>query len=309
MDAFIKVENVTFDYPGVRALDDVSITVAEGTVTALVGPNGAGKTTLMRCIAALDRPQRGRIQVAGLDVHADPRHAHTLMGYLPDFFGLYDTLSVRQCLTNRAAALGVPAAQRHERVGVTAGQVGLADRLGQRAGELSRGLRQRLAIGQAMVHQPRLLILDEPASGLDPEARQELSALMLRLASEGVTLLVSSHILAELQDYSTDMLIIRDGRVVDHRAIGAAEASTALLTMELTAPDERLAVLLGDSVQELVVAGATARFRGPVDPVERARLLRRLVEAGLEVAAFGAGMETLQAQYLARLRDHQGDGA
>jgi len=302
MDAFIKVENVTFDYPGVRALDDVSVAVAEGSVTALVGPNGAGKTTLMRCIAALDRPQAGRIRVAGLDVHANPRQAHTLMGYLPDFFGLYDTLTVRQCLSNRAAALGVDPERREERVATAAASVGLADRLEQRAGELSRGLRQRLAIGQSLVHAPRLLILDEPASGLDPEARQDLSALMLKLAGDGVTLLVSSHILAELQNYSSDMLIIRDGRVLDHRAVRESGRDRAVLTVQLLAPDNRLADLLGTDGEDLEVDGPVARFRGPADPAARARLLSRLVGAGLEVVAFGEAGESLQAQYIARLR-------
>jgi ABC-2 type transport system ATP-binding protein len=310
MEPFIAVENVTFDYPGVRALDDVSVAVREGSVTALVGPNGAGKTTLMRCIAALDRPQAGRIRVAGLDVHAQPRQAHTLMGYLPDFFGLYDTLTVRQCLLNRAAALDVPAAEREARVTAAATAVGLADRLQQRAGELSRGLRQRLAIGQSLVHGPRVLILDEPASGLDPEARQALSALMLRLSSEGVTLLVSSHILAELQDYSTDMLIIRDGRVVDHRAVGpnAAAAGRGLLSLRLAAPDDRLAAALAEVATEVVVDGADARFLGPAEASERAALLRRLVEAGLAIVAFGEPGESLQAQYLARLRQSQRGG-
>jgi ABC-2 type transport system ATP-binding protein len=154
------------------------------------------------------------------------------------------------------------------------------------------------------------LILDEPASGLDPEARQALSALMLRLSSEGVTLLVSSHILAELQDYSTDMLIIRDGRVVDHRAVGpnAAAAGRGLLSLRLAAPDDRLAAALAEVATEVVVDGADARFLGPAEASERAALLRRLVEAGLAIVAFGEPGESLQAQYLARLRQSQRGG-
>ncbi|MEO8114909.1 MAG: ABC transporter ATP-binding protein, partial [Phenylobacterium sp.] len=208
----IVVTEVAYDYPNFRALHAVSFTVEAGAVLALVGPNGAGKTTLMRCIAALDAPAEGTITVAGLDTQDDPRGVHAAIGYLPDFYGLYDELSVRRALTYAARSRGVPEAATPAAVAEVAERVQLSDRLEARAGELSRGLRQRLAIAQTIVHNPRVLLLDEPAAGLDPEARRSLSDLILRLAKDGMTIMVSSHILSELEDYSTRMLMIRDGR-------------------------------------------------------------------------------------------------
>src|SRR6185369_9813264 len=169
--AIACVDGLCFDYPGVRALDGVGFELERGTVTALVGPNGAGKTTLLRCLAALETPLAGRIEVAGVDVLESPREAHRRLGYLSDFFGVYDALTVEQCLVHAAAAQGVEQAAVAAAVRRTAERLGLDDRLRTVAGTLSRGLRQRLAIGQALVHAPALLLLDEPAAGLDPEAR------------------------------------------------------------------------------------------------------------------------------------------
>src|SRR5690606_30736533 len=221
----------------------VSFTVEPGAVLALVGPNGAGKTTLMRCIAALDAPTEGTITVAGVDTRADPRAVHAAIGYLPDFFGLYDELSVRRALTYAALSRGVAKAAAPSAVERAAARVRLSDRLEARAGELSRGLRQRLAIGQTIVHEPRVLLLDEPAAGLDPEARRALSDLILRLAGEGMTIVVSSHILSELEDYSTQMLMIRDGAVAGGGVVaaGAGVRDGARISVTFVGPPEDLA--------------------------------------------------------------------
>src|ERR1044072_3459514 len=150
----IRVEHLIFDYPGHRALDDVSFEIKPGTITALVGPNGAGKSTLMRVCSGLERPFAGRVPRQDTDVHESPREAHERMGYLADFFGLYDEMTVRQCLEYRAAAQGVSKQTQCDAVELAAGRMDLSDRLNQRAGELSRGLRQRLAIAQATIHNP-----------------------------------------------------------------------------------------------------------------------------------------------------------
>ncbi|MFP6680824.1 MAG: ABC transporter ATP-binding protein, partial [Gammaproteobacteria bacterium] len=165
----IEVQNLIFEYPGHRAIDDVSFTINRDSVTALVGPNGAGKTTLMRCLCGLERPLSGSIIIDGIDVIENPRRSHEKIGYLSDFFGLYDELQVAQCLRYAAEANGVRN-NVSESIRQTAERLRLTERLYQHVGELSRGLRQRVAIGQAMIHNPRVLILDEPASGLDPEA-------------------------------------------------------------------------------------------------------------------------------------------
>jgi len=301
MTDMISVSGLVFDYPGTRALDDVGFTLEGETITALVGPNGAGKSTLLRCIAGLDTPYAGEINVAGLDVLAQPRDSHRCMGFLADSYGLYDDLTIRQCLLYRAASLRMPADERATAVQIAAERLAIADRLRQKAGTLSRGLRQRLAIAQSIVHHPPVLLLDEPASGLDPEARVGLAETLLRLREEGMTIIVSSHILSELEDYSTHMLVLRDGRLVEQRALGtASDGHGAAVTLRLARHDERLEALLRAeaSVGQLMVEGLTAQFQFAGDPAERAMLLRRLIAAELPIADFAAERESLQDLYM-----------
>lgn len=303
----IEVRGLTFDYPGVRALDDLTFTIERGSVVALVGPNGAGKSTLMRCLAALDQPVAGVIRLDGEEILADPRPAHRKIGYLPDFFGLYDALSVEQCLRFHAAAHGIEGGAQAKAVRLAAERLGLSDRLQQLARELSRGLRQRLAIAQAIVHEPPFLLLDEPASGLDPEARHSLSELFLQLRAEGMTLLVSSHILSELQAYSTHMLLLRGGRIVASEAIVGAVDAGRRMRLQLAAPFAELAALLDGvvAVSSLRVEGQRAEFVLAGDEAVAQQLLARLVQAGAPVCAFGPGERDMQGAYLERVRGAQ----
>ena len=303
----LTVESLCFDYPGTRALDDVGFTVAPHSITALVGPNGAGKTTLLRCIAGLAEPMAGRVLLDGKEVHEDPRAAHRAMGYLSDFFGLYNELTVAQCLRNRAEAQGVVADQSEALVARAATRCGIDDRLGQKAGTLSRGLRQRLAIAQAILHEPRLVLLDEPASGLDPEARQGLSNLLLELRDEGMTLVVSSHILAELRDYCSDLMIIEGGRLRHHGPVGpeAEAAGQVAVALELSSDEPRLAMILADleQVTVLSVSSTGARLLVPAAPDTRRALLANLLAGGLPVCGFTVERADLQDAYLAHLRE------
>ena len=298
--AIARVSGLQFEYPGVRALDDVSFELEPGSVTALVGPNGAGKSTLLRSMAALDTPLAGDISIAGVDVLESPREAHRHIGYLSDFFGVYEDLTVSQCLRHAWAIHGGAETAWRAQVGRTAGLLGLGDRLGVAAGTLSRGLRQRLAIGQSIIHSPRVLLLDEPAAGLDPEARHALASLFRELRSQGMTLVVSSHILAELDEYSTHMLVLRGGRVVEQRELqAAAPGAIRRLKVLLAAPDGRLAEVLRLAGAEGVeVEDAEASFEWHGDEAGQALLLRSLVEAGLPVASFGEVRRNLQDSYL-----------
>jgi ABC-2 type transport system ATP-binding protein len=210
----IEVENIVYEYPNKRALRNISFKVKEGSVTALVGPNGAGKTTLMRCIAALDEPFSGKITVDSIDASEHPREIHKRIGYLSDFFGVYSDLTVQQCLSFVAGLHGLK--DINKAVDEVVEKLHLSEYINTDAGALSRGWRQRLGIAQAIIHNPKALLLDEPASGLDPEARVDLSALFKDLQSHGMTLLVSSHILSELEDYCTDMLLLKNGELVSH---------------------------------------------------------------------------------------------
>jgi ABC-2 type transport system ATP-binding protein len=301
----IVVRDVSYDYPTARVLRHVSFEAPRGAVLALVGPNGAGKTTLMRCMAALDAPTEGAIQIAGLDTQADPRGVHAALGYLPDFYGLYDQLTVRQSLIYAARSRGVPVGEAAKAAAEAAERVQLSDRMEALAGHLSRGLRQRLAIAQTIAHRPRVLLLDEPAAGLDPEARRSLSDLITRLAGEGMTIVVSSHILAELEDYSTRMLMLREGRVAGGGVVAAAEpdAERVTIAVRLAAPREDLAQVLASIGARVETCGLDeARLTVSGGALAEAELLACLVGAGLAVRAFTPIRRTLEQTYLDETR-------
>jgi ABC-2 type transport system ATP-binding protein len=283
----IRVEGVVFDYPTQRALFGVSFDVQAGSVTALVGPNGAGKTTLMRCIAALETPFAGGVLIDGRDVHENPRESHRSLGYLSDFFGLYDDLTVRQCLRHAAAMHGLAGGEERAAVERAVELLDLRDLIAKKAGEMSRGQRQRLGIAQAIIHDPRIVLLDEPASGLDPLARQALSALLLRLSDQGMTLMVSSHILAELEDYSSHVLVLDRGRLVDHRAL-TGETSHARYRLDVAEGGTALGEVLAkrEGLIDLVADKAGATFKAPRDLALRRDLIRDLVEAGIPIVGF-----------------------
>lgn len=296
----VEVQHLTFEYPGVCALDNVSLQVRRGDIAALVGPNGAGKTTLLRCLAALDTPVSGTITIDGLDVLSEPRACHRIMGYVSDAIGIYPQLTVRQSLHYVARANGLRMESVEGAVRTAAKRLQIDDRLEQRASTLSRGLSQRLAIAQAIVHEPKLLLLDEPASGLDPEARRHLSQLFLDLRGQGMTLIVSSHILAELEEYATSMIVVRHGKILDHQLLGRQAAETVAMTIALSAPVEQLQAVLEaqPGVADVRVDGAVASFRFLADKGAQQQLLHTLVHRYLPVCAFGEERHNLQDTYL-----------
>jgi ABC-2 type transport system ATP-binding protein len=295
----IEARNIIFDYPGTRALDDVSFKIREGSITALVGPNGAGKTTLLRCLAAIEEPVSGTILMNGNNILVSPRDTHRKIGYLSDFFGLYEELTVRRCLQYAAMSHGISVEKQTAVVNLCAERLEIADRLEMKAGTLSRGQRQRLAIAQAIVHEPEFLLLDEPASGLDPEARHSLAILFRMLRDGGMTLLVSSHILSELEEYSTDMLVIREGKIIDHTRVAEEKQRTVIeirLAGEFTGLEE---FLRGEKdTGELTVSENAATFTYSAEALEQHRLLRRLLEKGIPICSFVEQKQNMQDTYL-----------
>jgi len=299
----IEVSNLVYEYPAVRALDGVSFSVAPQTITALVGPNGAGKTTLLRCLAALEAPYSGYVLLDGLDTAAAPRQIHTRLGYLPDFYGLYDELSVRRALIYAARAHGIADEAAPAAAEKAAQRVGLSDRLETPAGELSRGLRQRLAIAQTIVHEPRVLLLDEPAAGLDPQARRDLSTMLLSLKDQGMTLVVSSHILAELEDYCSEMIIIEGGRIAGGKPVKVRDVERPRYILEVaTARGDLKDFLSARAGLDLIEADEHhGLFTFTRNPGARAKLIRDLVAAGFEVSSFGEATKALEETYFARV--------
>ena len=293
----IDVQNLTYEYPGKRALDNVSFSIAAGSITALVGPNGAGKTTLLRCIAALDDAYSGNISVAGLDVDDAPREIHKKLGYLSDFFGLYDDLTVQQSLTFAARLHQLDDAAVKNNIAWVVQLMGLGPYQTKKISSLSRGWRQRVGIAQAIIHQPVLILLDEPASGLDPEARASLSHIFRSLRDHGMTLVVSSHILAELEDYCTDMLILRDGKIVNYNAVSTEHGVAVEMTVSNV--DEAQRVLNGmQNISAVDIAGNQVKFRFNGDDDAEKNLLKVLIAQGLDVASFSRQQNSLQDIYL-----------
>jgi ABC-2 type transport system ATP-binding protein len=211
-DPAIVVEGVRRSFGSVRALDAMSMTIPAGEVCALVGPNGAGKTTLLLILAGLLAPDKGRVSVGGCDPVTDPFGVHSEVGWMPDFFGTYDDLTAREYLELFGACYRMSPRDARRRAAGLLALVGLEKLADQPVHTLSRGRKQRLGFARALVHRPSILLLDEPASGLDPRARVELRELVRAQKDEGVTVVVSSHILGELEEMSDVVAFVESGR-------------------------------------------------------------------------------------------------
>ena len=210
----IKIEHLSKYYGSLGAVVDLNLEIAEGDIFGFIGPNGAGKTTTMRILATLLTPTSGKAWIDGMDVTRQGATVRRRIGYMPDFMGVYDDLKVFEYLEFFAAAYGIPAAKRP---GIVDGVLELTDLAGKRAAlvdSLSRGMQQRLQLARVLTHDPRVLILDEPASGLDPRARIEIRELLKELKRMGKTIMISSHILSELAELCDHFGIIEKGRLV-----------------------------------------------------------------------------------------------
>jgi len=302
IEPIITVTNLCYEYPGYRALNDVSFSIDPHSITALVGPNGAGKTTLLRCLAALDHPFSGTISIAGINSQKEPRKLQRHLGYLSDFFGLYDDLTVHQSLTYMAWSHGLHK-NTNEHVSTIAKKLDIDSLLNKKAKDLSRGQRQRLAIGQATIHQPKVLLLDEPASGLDPEARHLLSNLLLDFKNQGMTIIVSSHILAELEDYSSEMLVLKNGAIKEHVSLSTVtkeEEQCCQLEIRLTSYNEKYHKTLHahTSVQDVTVTNNDIIVTFAGNESQQAEYLQHLVKKSLPVIRFAARKKSFENIYI-----------
>jgi len=291
----IEVRNLIFEYPTHRALNDVSFTIKKGTVTALVGPNGAGKTTLMKCLTALSSPFSGEIRINDIDILEHPREVNKIVGYMPDFFGLYDQLTVKQSLRYFALAYQLEESNIEKRILEVVTQLNLNDKLNEKVGALSRGMRQRVAIGQAIIHNPELLILDEPASGLDPEARSSLAHLFRQLNEGGMTIIVSSHILSELDEYANNLILLRNGKLSTNEEENKDKKK---LIISVTEGIEELCKLLqtqpGVNIISIEDESCTIELEG----ISQHLLLKDLIKKGISINEFYEKKVKLQEQYM-----------
>lgn len=298
----VSFEGVEKRYGELAALDRMDLGVPAGSVMGLIGPNGAGKTTSMLLMSSLLARDAGSVRIFGHDPEKEPRSVRKVIGYMPDFFGFYDTLNVSEYLDFFAATHGI---KPHARPGVVADLLSLVDLEGKADADvntLSRGMKQRLSLARALVHDPQLLILDEPASGLDPRARVQLRELIAELARLGKTVVISSHILAELEGICTHMAVIDHGKVKAHGTL--EEIRSALVASKrvtVRVPDSLVDavqdVLSGQpEVTEMAVERGVVRFLLGGDDAESARLLGQIVGGGIEISEWrvdSAGLEEL----------------
>lgn len=210
----LVLDGLTRYYGSFLALDHLSLTIHDGELHGFVGPNGAGKTTTMRILATLLKPSEGTAALDGVDVAGHPREIRRLMGYMPDFFGVYDRLKAWEYLDFYARCYGFGQKERRRMTESLLELVNLTDKRDSYVDVLSRGMKQRLCLARALIHDPRLLILDEPASGMDPRARAEMKGILRTLKDMGKTVLISSHILPELSEMCDSLTIIDHGRLV-----------------------------------------------------------------------------------------------
>jgi ABC-2 type transport system ATP-binding protein len=313
MTPVIETRGLVKRYDEDLAVAGIDLLVGPGEIYGLVGPNGAGKTTTMRILATLLAPTAGEAYVTGIPVTADPIEVRRRIGYMPDFYGVYDDLRVWEYLDFFGRCYGIPAARRARMVDELLEIVALTDKRGAYVESLSRGMRQRLCLAHTLVHDPALLILDEPASGLDPRARVEMREILRELRSMGKTILVSSHILPELGEMCTGVAIIDHGRVLRSGSIAEIERSlraTALLRIDLLGDADAIlaasAWLGNDPRVTDVLPAETMGFGQPTSlevsfdgpPDAQADLLRTMIDAGHRVVGFRQATTDLEEIFL-----------
>ncbi len=210
----LEVKSLVKDYGNKRAVDHLNLTIADSEIHGFVGPNGAGKTTTMRILATLLNATEGSATIDGVDILRDRKKARMLVGYMPDFFGVYDHLKASEYLDFYARCYGIRRQDRERMIGQLLELVHLSDRADDYVDNLSRGMKQRLCLAHSLIHDPKLLILDEPASGMDPRARAEMKSILRTLKEMGKSVLISSHILPELSEMCDSLTILDHGQLI-----------------------------------------------------------------------------------------------
>ena len=314
IDTMIETDALTKRFGEFTALDRLTIRLHRGQILGFIGPNGAGKTTTIKILVGAMRPTSGSARIAGADCVRDARRIKRLVGYMPDVFGSYDAMRVREYLDFFGAAFGIPRRERMRRIAEvldTTGSTHMQDRYVE---SLSHGMRQRIGVARTLLHDPEVLILDEPANGLDPQARIDMRELLLRLAGMGKTLIVTSHILPELARICDTVAIITKGtlrafgplekimravaqkRTFAVQLLDAAHAARAAELMRAAVPEaERAAVRVS-------AAEAIVRFDTGWADREMAGMLARLVQQRLGVVQFREVPKDLEDAFLSVTR-------
>jgi ABC-2 type transport system ATP-binding protein len=305
----IRLENVTKEYdlppgqPGqLVAADRLTLDVPVGEVFGLVGPNGAGKTTTLKMICGLMLPTGGRITVNNIDVEREPEEVQQYIGYLADFFSVYDDLKVWEYVEHFARAYKLDRTKIAGRVREVITLLGLETKQDAMVAGLSRGMKQRLGIARAIVHDPPLLVLDEPASGLDPKARLELKDLIRQLHREGKTIFITSHVLSDLEEICTSLAIMEKGKLlrvgkIDDVMRGAGRTKRVRMRLATAGFALRGWLAAQPGVAEVKEDNLSSEFVFPGTEAELAVLVRDAVNAGAPICGVEEKVETLEALF------------
>ncbi len=304
----IELTNITKRFGKLTAVDDLSLSLGAGEVFGFIGPNGAGKSTMMKILACLLRADSGVATVDGLDVNRDGNEIRRRIGYMPDFLGVYSDLTVDEYLHFFAAAFKLPRSVRRSTIDGVLELTDLTEKRTAMVDSLSRGMQQRLGVARVLVHDPKVLLLDEPASGLDPRARIEMRELLTELGRMGKTLIVSSHILSELAEMCTSIGIIERGKLLYAGAITDAYARAGRGHRVTVVPEESDTAQPLESIAEMLSRGGRVSSASVRDgtllvtlaPGQESHhfLIEQLIGMGVRIASFSAEAPRLEDAFL-----------
>jgi ABC-2 type transport system ATP-binding protein len=301
--AAISVRGLTKRYKDFLALDSLDLSIDEGDIFGFIGPNGAGKTTTFRIMATLLRPTSGTAEVCGVDVQRDPYEVKRLLGFMPDYFGVYDGMRLREYLDFFGAAYKIPLKRRNIIIDDVLELTDLASKADDFVSAFSRGMKQRCCLAKTLIHDPKVLLLDEPASGLDPRARIELRELLKTLRGMGKTILISSHILSELGDMCNKIGIIEHGKLLhagEYRHIlEALSQEREIILRVLDGADEAERILAStEGIGEIERSGNEFHFECKISRESLADMHAAMVRAGVRVLFLEEERSTLEDVFL-----------
>ena len=304
----LKIQGLHKKYGNYHALDGLSMELRDGVLFGFVGPNGAGKTTTIKIMTGLLKPDQGTVTLDGRDVLADAVTLRTRIGYVPDHFGMYDNLKVSEYMEFFASCYHLEGFEARKRSRNLLEQVGLGDKLNAFVDGLSRGMQQRLCLARALIHDPELLIMDEPTAGLDPRTHLEFRQMVLELHEQGKTILLSSHNLAELSELCTDIGIIDSGKMVLSGSMDEIMEriyTSKQIMIRVQGQMEKAIAFLKDNplVRTITICEKDIMVGFTGDEQMESELLKQMIEAGIPVCGFAREPGSLESIFM-QITDH-----
>ena len=305
----LVIDNLRVDYGAFTAVHDMSLTLGPGEIFGLAGPNGAGKTSTIRVLATLLEPTYGEVRVAGHDLFEEPEKVHELLGYMPDLAPVIPDLKVWEFLDLYAHSYGYRGSEKRDRVDACLAKVKLGDKRNVYGRALSRGMTQRVVLAKTLLHEPRLLLLDEPASGMDPIARRDMRHILQELAADGAAIVISSHILSELSGMCTSVGIMHLGRLLRHGRMDSVLSSLHTERIEIEMEvlgdvDSALNLLTTrPGVDAVRAEGQTVLFKLSGEVEARFELLEGLIGQGVRMTSFTPGRSGIESLLMELIED------